>query len=590
MTIARRSFLKYAGLGSVAALLDPEAAWSQAANRRRPRSDAPVFFEPINPSADDRLLLPAGYRYEVVAAWGDDLGSRAAATRIVHTANGQDFGIRQGDVERFGFNCDFLAYFPLDALTNRGGRLDSRDGLLWVNHEFPDPLFVSDYSRQNYRDEERKMPEQVIKEMLSVGGTVIRVKRGDDGRWRRHPDERTRRVTAISPEFEVTGPARDLVLRANPEGKCFGSLANCSGGRTPWFTALSCEENYPDYNESDKNKGGFRWKDLGPQVIFEQQYGWVCEIDPYGELPPKKHTSLGHFKHENAAVRFNGPNRKLVVYMGDDESDQHFYKFVSDQPYNPDATRAEKSQLLSNGKLFVAKFDSGEWLEMSMANNNLANKTVRVTHATDPARDRTITFSDQGTILMHCREAAKLLEATPLDRPEDCEVHPRDGSVYIAMSNNQRRANFHGQIVRLIEHNDNPEGRRFQFEIYLVGGRDSGMSCPDNLMFDSRGNLWVGCDIGGGGGRGPHQPFGNNGIFVVPTIGANAGDAFQFASGPVGCELTGPWMTEDEETLFLAVQHPGEGTTSRDRPTSRWPRGGNDIPRPSVVAITGFRW
>ena len=36
------------------------------------------------------------------------------------------------------------------------------------------------------------------------------------------------------------------------------------------------------------------------------------------------------------------------------------------------------------------------------------------------------------------------------------------------------------------------------------------------------------------------------------------GEAYQFASAPVEAEMTGPCFTQDETTLFLAVQHPGE--------------------------------
>ncbi|MCX7667267.1 MAG: DUF839 domain-containing protein, partial [Gemmataceae bacterium] len=104
-----------------------------------------------------------------------------------------------------------------------------------------------------------------------------------------------------------------------------------------------------------------------------------------------------------------------------------------------------------------------------------------------------------------------------------------------------------------------------------------------------QGNLWVVCDISTEKmGRGAYKPFGNNGLFVVPTRGDSAGDAFQFASGPVECELTGPWFTEDGKTLFLSVQHPGELSSSLDQLTSHWPNGGMAVPRPSVVAIRGF--
>ncbi len=62
----------------------------------------------------------------------------------------------------------------------------------------------------------------------------------------------------------------------------------------------------------------------------------------------------------------------------------------------------------------------------------------------------------------------------------------------------------------------------------------------------------------------------------------------QFASGPVEAEMTGPAFTPDGGTLFLAVQYPGEGSESVENPTSTWPHDGDGIPKPSVVAITGF--
>src|SRR5262249_60448682 len=175
------------------------------------------------------------------------------------------------------------------------------------------------------------------------------------------------------------------------------------------------------------------------------------------------------------------------------------------------------------------------------------------------------------------------------DRPEDCEVHPRDGSLYIALTNNTKHGNFFGQLVRLIEDGDDPEGDSFRFEIFLVGGPQSGLACPDNLMFDRKGDLWVVCDLSSRElNRGIYKPFGNNGMYLVPTSGPSAGDAFQFASGPVDCELTGPCFTENEDTLFISVQHPGEGTTSLKELTSHWPEGGDAVPEPAVVAITRF--
>jgi secreted PhoX family phosphatase len=148
--------------------------------------------------------------------------------------------------------------------------------------------------------------------------------------------------------------------------KCVGSLANCSGGRTPWYTVLSCEENFQDDNEK------YRWQDQEGMGIDEEHYGWIMEVDPFGELPPVEHTVLGRFRHENAAMRWDGPGKRLVVYMGDDAKDQYLYKFVSARPYRQEALRQQRRQLLHEGTLYAADFSKGRWLALDFN----ANKAV----------------------------------------------------------------------------------------------------------------------------------------------------------------------------------------------------------------------
>jgi secreted PhoX family phosphatase len=543
MTVSRRQFLTYVGMGTYAALARPAGAAPRADfPLRRRKGPAPGFFKPIAASRKDELVLPAGYRYDIVCAWQDALGSK-----------GPD-----GRAEAFGFNNDFVAYFPIDAL--RGGR-NQREGLLWVNHEYPHPLFVSKYPGKR-----RKTEKEVLAEKLSVGGSVLHV-RHTDGKWRRVPGSKyARRFTALYPKMAVTGPAVKLVPSAT------GTLANCAGGVTPWHTVLSCEENYPDYNSTDGDD--YRWSEVPGQAIDEHQYGWIVEVDPFGELPPRKHSALGRFKHENAAVRL-GPRGRLVVYMGHDEEKQFLYKFVSAAPHSARAPRAEQYKLLTEGTLYAADFQAGKWLPLDFRRNKKVFEEEGI--------------SSQADLLLHAPDAASALGATPLDRPEVCVVHPLDGTLYVALTNDPGHGNLYGQIVRLLEDDDDPEGEGFRFEVFLAGGPQSGLACPDNLAFDKQGNLWVVCDISSDRlNKGAYRTFGNNGIYVVPTRGPSAGDAFQFASGPVECELTGPCFTEDEQTLFLSVQHPGEESKDLGALTSHWPEGGAAIPRPAVVAIGGF--
>ena len=55
-------------------------------------------------------------------------------------------------------------------------------------------------------------------------------------------------------------------------------------------------------------------------------------------------------------------------------------------------------------------------------------------------------------------------------------------------------------------------------------------------------------------------------------------------SAPAGAEVCGCSFTPDYTTLFLAIQHPGEGGTL-ETPRSTWPDGPGHVPRPSVIAL-----
>jgi uncharacterized protein len=128
----------------------------------------------------------------------------------------------------------------------------------------------------------------------------------------------------------------------------------------------------------------------------------------------------------------------------------------------------------------------------------------------------------------------------------------------------------------------------FSHSTFVAGGKKSGLACPDNMVFDRKGNLWVTNDIPNDFlNFGPYSTFGNNGLFYIPMSGPDAGKVFQVAHGPIDSEFTGPSFSPDGRTLFLSVQHPGDDSTSLSDLRSHWPDGGNSIPRPCVIAITG---
>jgi secreted PhoX family phosphatase len=540
--LSRRDMLKRTAFITAGAIL-PLEFFSRPLFTGRAKKSAfkSQLFTPIIPSSEDRLILPEGFEYTIIRKWGDKI-------------NGSEY---------YGYNNDFVAYLPIEYGT---GIPD--DGLLAVNHEYPLPLFVSGYSDEDLKNKKLKTAEQINAERKCVGMSVFRVKK-INGKWEFTEDNNyNRRYDADTPML-LTGPAAGSPAVKNA-GTVRGTLANCSGGVTPWGTVLSGEENYQDYAPKDSD-WSYRWDDSGEEFI-EEHYGWVVEIDPYDKsFQPRKHTALGRFHHENVGITIS-PGGKAVCYMGDDKVNECVYKFISAKSYNAGAREANFN-LLDEGNLYAADFENNKWQLLDISRPELKEK-----------------FASQADVLVNCEKASKLVGGTECNRPEDLEISPIDNSVYVSFTNNSRKQDYFGSIVRIIEKGNNPESLEFEWEVFAMGGTASGFSCPDNLTFDNEGNLWTMCDISTEKlNKDRYAPFKNNAMFMIPTQGEHKGKAFQFASGPVECEMCGGAFTPDYSTMFLSIQHPGENSASLDNPTSRWPNGGDDIPRPAVVAITGFR-
>ncbi|WP_232697684.1 PhoX family protein [Brevibacillus daliensis] len=547
MEVNRRQFLTFLGTGTAAlaslatgipALAKGESISGKTADHLFGLDKAPQTFQakfnPIASTNKDDVVLPDGYRYDVIAVYGDKIN-------------------QSGDT--FGFNADFTCFLPFE------GKKDH--GLLWVNHEYCGELefYVNGYDAlKSDPDKNLRTAEQIKKYLYVLGGSIIEIK-NENGKWQLVESSKYgRRVSGLTP-LKLTGPASGVAKEV------IGTFANCSGGVTLWNTILSCEENYMDVVGDCK-------------LTNPTHYGWVIEVDPFDpKSTPVKHTALGRFSHENTAMTI-ATTGQLVVYMGDDATDQYVYKYVSKGKYDAAKGKAN-SKLLEEGTLYVANFSKGKWIALDYTKSEALQKAV-------DDKKKTV-FTSQADVLINCRIAAKIVGGTPMDRPEDVEVHPIDGSIFIALTNNKNHSNFYGHIMRMFEKDNNHAGEAFSFEIFATGGPQSGFAAPDNMAFDSAGNLWVVTDISSTStNEGIYKSFGNNGVFFIPTSGEAKGVASQFASAPVGAEMTGPWFTPDEKTLFMAVQHPGENLTSYDKPTSKWPHGKAAHALPGVIAITGF--
>lgn len=473
----------------------------------------------------DSLVLVPGMNYNVIAKWDDSINSR----------------------EKFGFNNDYLAFFPDD-------KNSLVSGTLWVNHEYIHPLFVSGFDGKS-----KKTKAQVDTEQLSLGGSVIRIAKNELGHWSLVKDENKNfRITA---KTEI--PMTHSILGTK---KAIGSFAGCAGGITPWGTALSCEENYQDAYGERVEPGKKEIKTSDYAYFWNEHYdhppehyGWVVEIDVHKKTA-KKLNALGRFSHESATTIVASDGR-CVVYMGDDRDNECIYKFISEKPGS-----------LESGTLYVANTEKGIWIPLDL-NQSPILKTK---------------FKNQTDVLIWTRMASKMLGGTPQDRPEDVEINPNNGEILVSLTNNYKKNNLFGSILRIREKNNDYLSTEFESSTFLAGGEETAFACPDNLAFDPAGNLWFTTDMSGSKmNKPPFTNFGNNGLFVVPQSGKYAGKAIQIASGPMDSELTGPCFSPDGKTLFLSVQHPGEQTKSMDELTSHWPNGGKEIPRPAVIAITG---
>ncbi len=506
----RRDFLKFLGASglTIAAL---------------PNLTSCLFSQKIvgiKPSNVDDVILAKGLDYKLLVRWGDLIGQNLT----------------------FGYDNDFIAFFPLKE--NRA--------LLWINHEEADPLFVSDFT------DGHKNRLQVDLEMDNIGGSIIEIARmPSSGTWTIVPRSNFNRRFTAKTEIPFAWP---LPIA----GKTFGvgTLANCAGGKTPWGHVLTCEENYHNYFGEIDFKTGVRTNGKRQWEIFYQNptehYGWVVEINPQtGDA--KKLIALGRFSHEGATV-VETPDKRCVVYMGDDKEDEYLYKFIADRPGT-----------LETGSLYVAHIESGKWMSLQLKHSPLLQEH----------------FKNQTEIQIHTRLAAKLLGATPLDRPEDIKLNPNNNEILIALTGGSKINHLHGSLLSLAEKDNNPLSLEFSTKTFLTGGHATGFSSPDNLLFDRQGHLWFTSDIGYKKMKTPeYAPFLNNGLFYVPMHGPQYGQAIQMASAPIGAEFTGPCFSDDGKTLFLSVQHPGQGSKTRENPVSHWPDGGG-MPAPSVIQISG---
>ena len=623
---ARRTLIKMAGAATAASATASLLPGCGADTPERTRN---LGFAEIPHSLDFQHHLPEDYNADLLMRWGDPLD--AFAGRFApESLDAREQG------RRFGYNNDFIAYLPLHDEAGPGeGDVhitsdNSERGLLCVNHEYTQPhLMFAGYTEDSAQ--RGTSAAHVAIEQQACGHSIVEIEKTPDG-WRPVQGSPYNRRITLTTEMALTGPAagdQRLHTSEDPSGRTvFGTVGNCAGGKTPWGTVLIAEEGFggafqgdPDnvademearnhhafgISPDNRNWGDFdRRFDISHEPNEPNRFGWMVEFDPYDpHSQPRKLTALGRFEHEGFTI-VSKPGQPVVAYGGDDDEHQFVYRFVSSGLYTP-GDSANNRALLTEGTLYAGRFDEGgkgEWLPLVFGQAPLTEENG---------------FRNQADVLIDCRRAAKLIGATPMDRPEDVETNPVNDCTYVMLTKNRKRKegeenaanprarNTAGHVLEIV-----PPGRHgqrdhvsnhFQWNTFLLGGnpnaedpRERGaygqqhagaisehgwFANPDNVAFDQLGNMWIATD--------GCEDFGfHDGLWAMATDGELRAAPKHFFGCPRGGEICGPEFTPDGKTLFVSVQHPADGDRSTyDTPMHRWPDNDPDLPpRPSVLAI-----
>ena len=625
-------------------------------------------FAAIAKNLEDTVTVPRHYSVDVLYALGDPITGATPDFRNDGSDAAASFAHRAGD------HHDGMHYFGLGSNGKHQPHASSR-GLLCMNHEAITPAYLH-ATGPTIVGGVRTLADEVLKEFYVHGVSVIEVakqKGHKSGSWSSaHWDYEqrsrfNRRVHTLTP-MKLSGPAARTAFmktKFSPSGSMTrGTINNCAQGSTPWGTYLTCEENWAGYfrriaatddpNRTAKERTAFarygvagtgrelwatvtpdtpdnlygRWNamKLGTSADGSDDYrnvantfGWVVEIDPFAPTStPRKRTALGRFAREGCTLGPVKAGEPLVWYMGDDSRNEYLYKYVSNKAWNPrdaDGGLAAGDKYLDDGRLYVAEFlpdASGQWVELRFGINGIT--------AGNPAYP----FANQADVLINTRLAADVAGATKMDRPEWAAVHPRNGEVYLTLTNNaaaqrpiaavdaanprfyndkrttgaDQKGNPNGHIVRLAEDGRFADALSFTWDVFLFGARagadpvnvnlsglsdDNDFSSPDGLWFScaNPGLLWIQTDdgaytdvtncmmlaaipgeVGDGEARLVTNTDGAASSSVTTYVGKEPGDKRlrRFLVGPKECEITGIAETPDGKTLFVNIQHPGEST------------------------------
>lgn len=291
-----------------------------------------------------------------------------------------------------------------------------------------------------------------------------------------------------------------------------GTIRNCSGGKTPWNTWITCEET------ADKKGEGTLEKDHG--YNFE-----VPATDKIGVTDPIPIKAMGRFVHESAAVH----PESGVIYQTEDESDGLFYRYVPNQPGN----------LLAGGKLQCLVIN--EW-KSSDTRNTLTSKT-------DPFPEKKlfdvswIDLDDIDSPNNDLRERGFQKGAAKFHSGEGLSYGTNE--VFFTASAGGKAGN--GQVFRYVpskyEGQEMEKEHPAKLELFIESKNDDTFRYCDNITVAPWGDVII-CE----------DAEDARVIGITPQ-----GKAYEIAKniGYRESEFAGPVFSPSGDTLFINIQSPG---------------------------------
>ncbi|MBC9724748.1 alkaline phosphatase PhoX [Streptomyces sp. TRM68367] len=350
--------------------------------------------------------------------------------------------------------------------------------------------------------------------------------KGSRARWE-HPVPLTEGLV-----YDPAASGGCTVVEVRPDGRVAewvgiaGTSTNCAGGRTPWDTWLTCEENSDRAGENGMTK----------------DHGYVFEVDPLdrrANRDPKPLKFFGRYDHEAVVI----DPRRGHAYLTEDDADPNglFYRWVPPKGFRHG--RGQFRTLADDvGVLQAPKcFDSGGRHVDDLSRATKIGTVYGVDWIDVPDRDAGKTA---------VREQFGPGEITRARKLEG--MWWGDGGAYIVSSyaREESPVQHDGQVWFY-----DPSRRTLTLKV-LLGvnpdpAEDGALDGPDNITVSPYGGLVIAED-----GEGIQHLFGatdSGRTYPIARNEVNIGTEEE----PEYSEFAGVTFSPDGRTLFASIQEPG---------------------------------